>query len=123
MGCRSQRSRERFFFFIRLGELDTLLGELIDAETPEETKPDELPDIEEIQEDLDAEINLPYPVDLCIELWKAWTDHGVPATVYLAQPRRWHQLIRLMNSRSNGVREARAAEKQERDYFNEHVRL
>lgn len=98
-----------------------MLGELWDAEHPPKSDSDslELPDIEETFEDLDAEVKLPYALELCIDLWRAWNDKGVMPVGggYLDQPRQWQKLIYLFNKRHNGVVEQRQADQQEQDYL------
>lgn len=100
-----------------------MLGSILDAESPPKQTQDELPDIEETFEDLEQTVDLPYSLDLCLEMWRAFVKFGVMAKSggYLDQPRKWHRMIRLFNSRQNAVVGNREADKQEQEYFANHT--
>lgn len=72
---------------------------------------DDRPDLE--LDDIKDEIQLPCDFRKAIELWIAWTQHGIMprAGGYLDQPRWWLQLVRLFTSRHTPIHQQYIAEK------------
>lgn len=75
---------------------------------PDDKDQSEKPNLKRIKAQLEADVQLGYPLETALALWKAWDDHGIMAVAggYLDQPRQWTRMIELIYLRADALDDA-----------------